>query len=216
MYTTCGLRVIGNWLMVIGSLVVYSNCANGHAPVAGDVYIYGGPLVSRTITWSRESRRDSPFLGGGILVAEGDFDQDGGLEIGLLAVDKYYIRSRDDSALTQKIYRLDITTGYKRWLASFVGVGIGVYSAYSMGDPRTVGSEAGSNTTEYDTSATRTEEYGLDASLDAEIEFSDRVFGLVGARYQISETRKRHESADLFCATIAVKYFLPKPRIAHH
>jgi hypothetical protein len=111
--------------------------------------------------------------------------------------------------MAESIKRIHITTGYRHWFWPWLSMGLGYYSAYSMGDPKVVRDERPSGK-ELLTSAHAITEYGADTSLQWEIYGDDR-FGLVlDTRYSFSTSRKSKEAANHYGALLSFKYLVPK------
>jgi hypothetical protein len=168
-----------------------------HTPKQGDIWATVGPFAY-------QERTDG--IG---LVAEGDVDMNGGVEIGLFYLDKTYKRAQESDRIAERIKRMYITTGYRHWFVPWLSAGLSIASSYSMGDPKVVSDERPSGL-ERTTSAREITEYGFDTSLLWEI-WSNEAFGVVAdVRYQRSLTRKSHEDADVVVFLLGFKYLVPK------
>lgn len=181
--------------------------ATAHTPSEGDIWATVGPMAYRTVTTAAIGS-DSPYTGGGI-VAEGDVDYNGGVEIAMLYIDKIYVRRRDEDVVAERIKRMYITTGYRHWFAPWASAAAAFFSSYSMGDPATVVDER-SSSDELKTVARDITEYGMDFSLQWEI-WSNGTIGLVAdARYSWSLSKRSREDADLYGLLLGFKYLVPK------
>ena len=196
--------------LIIAALLYlgFSNESAAHTPKEGDIRATAGPYFYRTRSSQTDLVKNSPYLGAG-LVAEGDVDYNGGVEIAILTQDKLYIAHEGDDTLAERITRLHITTGYRHWVTSFLSLGLAFYSSYSMGDAKVILDDRPSGQG-LETSAREITEYGLDLSAQWEVITIHDVAIVVDGRYSLSVTRKIHENADLYGFLIGLKYLLPK------
>jgi len=187
--------------------LVASSIALGHTPKEGDIWANIGPFIYKTKT-PHPIANEVPMSGGGI-VAEGDVDYNGGVEIAMIYLDKLYVRTRNDDVVAERIKRMYITTGYRHWFASPISAGLAFFSGYSMGDPKVVLDERPSGDSLV-TSARKITEYGFDTSIQCEL-YGDDHFGLVvDLRYSWSLSREEQEDADTYGAMLNFKYLVPK------
>ena len=180
-----------------------------HTPIEGDVWATTAPFFYRTNSKHPVSKK-SPNLGLAI-VAEGDVDYNGGVEIAMIFVDKTYISNAGDDTLAERIKRMHITTGYRHWFNPVVSAGLSFYSSYSMGDSQVILDDR-SNGSDLRTSSRDITEYGFDFSLQWEFINRGNFAAIADARYSLSTSRKIHESADHYGVLLGVKYLIPKQR----
>jgi hypothetical protein len=156
---------------------------------------------------------ERPQIGGGI-VAEGDVDYNGGVEIAMLYYNKYYARRRNADYIEQRIRRMYITTGYRHWLRPYLSGALSVYSAYSMGDVVDVTDHRPTNPYLTTTAADVTE-YGADLSIQAQLWGNDWLAIVADTRYSFALTKKRGERADMASVLLGLQYLVPKQGPAH-
>lgn len=197
-----------NYLPRIALLFVcHSGEAIAHAPKEGDVWATASPFFYRSITDAKYSK-GSPNVGGAI-VAEGDVDYNGGVEIAMIYVDKTYVSHTDEDSFVERIKRVHITTGYRHWFMPWVSAGAAFFSSYSMGDAQVIDDNRPSGR-ELETSARDITEYGFDFSVQWEVWRQDEFAVVADSRYFLSTTRKIHEDADLYGVLLGIKYLVPK------
>jgi hypothetical protein len=187
--------------------------AAAHEPRQGDIYATVGPYAYRTKT-GREVVKDETDFGLGI-VAEGDVDYNGGVEIAMIYLDKIYVRAPEEGDATridpyaERIRRMYITTGYRHWFTPWVSFAGAFFSSYSMGDPRHV-ELMPEGSAEDPTSARAITEYGMDFSVQVEIVRGKTYAIVADSRYSWSLSRKRREDADVMGVLVGFKYLVPK------
>lgn len=183
--------------------------AYAHQPEMGVVWATLGPNVYRTIPRHKIFDQESPYLSGGGLVAEGDLDENGGVEIAMIYFDKVYLRERYDDYTSEQIKRMFITTGYRHWFNDHLSAALAFYSSYSMGDVKTRHSELPSDT-DLTTTASKITEYGMDLSVQWELWNNGEMGVVADARYAWAITRLPHEDSDVYSLLLGFKYLIPK------
>ena len=178
-----------------------------HTPEEGKIWATFGPFAYQTKMHDPDKK--TPAFGGG-LVAEGDVDYNGGVEIAMIYIDKLYRIDRGGQSLEELIKRMYITTGYRHWFAKPFSFGGAFFSSYSMGDPKIIHDTFSSGDVE--TTARAITEYGFDFSLQWEMWSNETVAVVADGRYSWSLTRKAQEDADLYGVMIGLKYLVPKKR----
>jgi len=158
-------------------------------------------------------QKESPYLTGAGLIAQGDVDKNGGIEIALFYLDKFYLRRQGDDHITEKIKRMYVTTGYRHWFNKSFSSALAIYSSYSMGDARVVHDENTGG--DVPTTATEITEYGLDVSIQVELISNDELALVADSRYSQSLTAKSREDANVYGILLGLKYLIPKERFAH-
>jgi hypothetical protein len=177
-----------------------------HSPEEGQIWVTTGPYFYQTKT-SVPQPEKAPYLGYG-LIAEGDVDYNGGVEIALFYLDKLYFIEKGGDQVVEKIKRMFITTGYRHWFNRTFSFAGALFSSYSMGDPKIVVSP--DTVDGLKTSARNITEYGMDFSLQVEVWGNGVIAAVVDTRYSWSTTRNEGEDADVYGVTLAFKYLIPK------
>lgn len=185
------------------------SAAFAHSPQGGDIWASTGPFLQQTQA-PKDTEHNEPRLGWGV-IAQGDVDANGGVEIGLIYTDKTYILSHNQDLLTQRMKRMYVTTGYRHWFFAPISAALAVFSSYSMGDVKTL-VETDPTNEDLKTTAETITEYGLDVSLQWEVFAGDAVAVVADARYSKSLSAKKDEKADQVGAMLAFKYLIPKPK----
>ncbi len=179
-----------------------------HSPEEGMIWATTGPYVYRTKT-SMSHPGNTPYLGYG-LIAEGDVDSNGGVEIAIFYIDKLYFSDKGDAHVVEQIKRMFITTGYRHWFNETFSFAGAIFSSYSMGDPKVV--VGPDNADGLATSARDITEYGMDFSFQTELWGNGQTAFVLDSRYSWSGTRNQREDADVYGVALAVKYLVPKKR----
>lgn len=176
-----------------------------HTPREGDIRGSIGPF------WYKTDRRDHSFdsstQGGLGVVAEGDVDYHGGIEIGVFYIRQLFSIQKDSKELSEFGKRIYITTGYRHWFVPEFSAAAAFFSSYAMGDPQVVRNDFGINA-QPKSSASDVTEYGFDFSLQYEPLHKDRLSLVVDARYSLSVTPKPGEASNFFGLFVAFKYFI--------
>lgn len=183
--------------------------AFAHTPAEGKVWGTVGPMAYRTGSNSVLASEE-PNVGGGV-VAEGDVDQNGGVEIAMFYIDKLYLRRLESGLLAERIKRMYITTGYRHWFTPWISTALAFFSSYSMGDVRIIAGKEGPGPGDH-TTARQITEYGADFSLEWEVWGDENTNFVIDGRYSKSMTAKRDERADLYGMLFGVTYLIPKTR----
>src|SRR5690554_6853437 len=82
-----------------------------HQPEEGKIFGTFGPHIYQSHLMQTEASVDNPIEKGFGLIAEGDLDHNGGLEIGMFYLNKQYVRQRSDQLLIERAKRMYITMG---------------------------------------------------------------------------------------------------------
>lgn len=186
-------------------LLLGTQVAQAYTPSEGKVTALGGPLLFKTNYDADTPGLHSPMLGGIGLIAEGDLDDHGGLEISMFYMRKQYFRQMDGKYVAERAKALYVTMGYRRWFSSRFSGAIALFSSYSMGDPRVIYSDFTPAATP-NTSARDTTEYGFDFSLQWEILNFNKYAVVLDTRYSLSVTEKDHEDSDHYGALLGLRY----------
>ncbi len=185
-------------------IVAFSVRAQAHQPVDGNIWVTGGFFGYATHQWHH--RFESPFVGSGGLVVQGDLHKYGGLEISFFYLDKVFSVQKDDLVVTERGKRMYIVMGYRHWFNKKNSAAAGFFSSYSMGDPTILRNDfpAGAKP---NTSADDMTEYGFDLSYQHEPISKGRWSAIVDLRYSYSVTPKGFEDSNHYGVLIGLKYF---------
>lgn len=186
------------------------NCF-AYEPEEGKVTATLGPFYSRTNYGGGNSGSNVAFLGGAGVVAVGDINKNGSLEVGMFYSPRVFFREHTDLLIAEKTQAMHISMGYRRWINSYFSTSLSFYSSYSMGDPVVIYSDFTSGT-EIDTSARDVTEYGLDGSMQADLITYDKVTLIFSGRYSLSLTSKDNERADQFGFFLGLRFLVQEDK----
>lgn len=200
------MKAIRNLLFIILTLLTAESFA--YVPQEGNVTAMLGPFLYKTNFGHANVGSESQRRVGTGLVATGDLNRNGALEIGLFTLNKSYLKKQSGKYIIQDAELLHITMGYRYYISERFSTSLTFFSAYALGTPLTIYSEfsPGENV---DTSAKDTTEYGFDLAGQAELfNFSDRWGFMLEGRYSLSLTPKENERADHFGALLMLRYII--------
>jgi hypothetical protein len=184
--------------------------AFAHEPADGSIY---GTLAPYTIrTQPRDHEFSSPWTGGFGLIAEGDLDQHGGIEIGAMYLNQLFSLKQDNLEVEELGHRIYVTTGYRYWPADWFSVALTFFSSYSIGSGQIVHNEFPASQTP-ETSAHVITSYGFDGSVQFEPWHKDRYAMIVDLRYSYSITPRPGEDSNFYGAMVGLKYFIQSPDV---
>lgn len=178
-----------------------------YTPSEGKVSAILGPFLYKTNFQGSDSGAKSPYLGDFGLIAQGDLNNKGGLEIALLHMNKLFFRQSNGNYIAEKTELIHVTMGYRYWFTNYLAAGLSFYSAYSIGAPFVEHSDFPLNSN-IDTSARDTTEYGFDLSLQSEVWSHENYAVILDARYSLSVTSKQNEDANLYGLLVGLKYMI--------
>lgn len=176
-------------------------------PSEGNISLYGGPFLYKTNILHTTKAPTPPNQLGFGMVLLGDINNKSSLEIGLFILDKNYYRDIGNDYLGEQSQVVHITMGYRRWFSEMFSGSLTFYSAYSMGDIKTLHNDflpgSGANT-----SASDVTEYGFDLALQTEIWEKENNAIALDLRYSKSVTSKKDEDSDHYGVLIGYRYLL--------
>ena len=179
-----------------------------YVPKAGNVTAIFGPQINQTVSNGSKTGADTPIQHGYGLIAVGDTNDYGALEIGTFYLPKIFVREVGGKFLSQKTQTMHITLGYRYWLAPSISTSLSFYSAYSMGSYNTLHSDMPLDQIENITSAQDYTEYGFDLALQAEVWSSGRYGIVLDGRYSQSVTNKPSEDANHWAFLVGLRYLI--------
>jgi hypothetical protein len=183
------------------SITLLPSQAQAYKPEIGRVSASTGPFVfDSDVKNNNNNFYPRPRIGYSLLV-EAIFAKKSGIEVGLFYLNKPYLRDDGTNFLIQKTTRMYITTSYRYWLCDYFSSAIGIFSSFTMGDPKTLEKSAGLPD-DFKTSASSIANYGVDLSLRFEYEI-DKKNGLnFDFRYSYSWTQEADELTNHLLAGI--------------
>ena len=190
--------------LILFSLLLIGFEGRGHTPNRGAIHASFGPVLFRSHNIStREPDRTTNV--GFSLVAEGDVDYNGGLEIGFSYLRQPYTLRDGLKVNIEETKRIYATIGYRHWIDSYHSLGLLFFSSYSMGDPQVIHTDY-PMTDRPDSSAQDIAEYGFDFSAQREIPLRGRWSFVFDGRYSLSLTSKKREDSNFYGVFFAAKY----------
>lgn len=188
-------------------MVLVSIQAWSYTPKEGSVSALLSPLIMQSEFQSKTDEIRNPYFGGLSLIAQGDVNDTGSLEIGLFHFDKVYYMTSANQAITEKIELMHVTLGYRYWLNSIFSLSLSFSSSYSIGDPQITFSQFPVGQ-EVKTSAHDTTEYGFDLSIQTELWTNTKSSIIADTRYYYSVTPKDSEKANHYLVQIGYKQLI--------
>lgn len=176
-----------------------------YTPEEGKVTATFGPYINKTNFEKANTGITAPFIGGFALVVVGDISARGSLEIATIYTPQIFIRELEGKYLSERSQTVHITMGYRRWLSSYLSASLAFYSAYTIGDPEVLYRDAGASS-ELDTSARDTTEYGFDLATQGELWSHDKWAVILEGRYSRSVTSKVNEHSDQYGVLLGLRY----------
>ncbi|MGE4130890.1 MAG: hypothetical protein AB7F86_04595 [Bdellovibrionales bacterium] len=172
---------------------------------ARDGDIHGTGVFSFYRTLPRDHGFNPQWLNAIGLVAEGDIDYHGGLEISAFYTRQMYSIQKDGLVHTEVGKRMHIVLGYRHWFNSRFSLGGGFFSSYSMGGGRVVHSEFSSNQ-QPKTSASDLTDYGFDFSAQFEPIQMGHFAIVLDVRSSLPVTAKPGEDMAFWGGYIGLKF----------
>lgn len=204
MERSLSLRHLTRFLTVV--LLICGYDALAHQPEDGKVYAALGPYLYKTQEWEEQFR--SPTYGGWGLVAEGDLNRYGGLELTVMYMQPLFALEREDKKVVERVQRIYIAMGWRHWFSRDFSVSPSFFSSYALGDAHIVRNEFGAAPNPPHTSARDPVDYGIALSAQLETLRMDRFAVIIDGRYSYSLTPKPGEDMNQFGLFVALKYFI--------
>lgn len=178
-----------------------------YEPEEGNVTASLGPFVYKTNFGQADVNFQSPERVGAALIATGDLNKNGALEIAVFTLNKSYLKERNGKFIVQDAELVHITMGYRYYMSRWLSTSLTLFSAYALGNPYTIYTEF-SPSDDVDTSAKDNTEYGFDFAVQAELYSLENWAAVADARYSLSLTPKEHERGDHFGLLLGVRYLV--------
>ncbi|MEZ0393186.1 MAG: hypothetical protein ACAH59_13275 [Pseudobdellovibrionaceae bacterium] len=196
---------------LIFALFLTSSDLWAYVPKEGNVTAAVGPYLHQNDFQSAGSRLEVPVLGGFALIAQGDVNDRGSLDLGFFYLQKDFYRDQGSQFLAEKTDMLLVTMGYRWWLSERFSTAFAFFSSYTMGEPEVMYRTVTPGES-FDTSATDITEYGLQFSLQAELWTQDQFALILDGRYSYFLTLKENEHGNDYGALIALRYLVQEKK----
>ena len=164
--------MINHKLLLMIPAFIFTLTAQGYDAEDGNITVTGGPFVYKTLFRDTDAGAKSGFHGDFGLIANGDLNDKGSLEIAMFHMNKLYSRDENGKSQVEQTQVMHISMGYRRWLHPYLSGALGFYSAYPMDDTKVVHTDFAPGT-EITTSARDKTEYGFDFSVQCELWHND-------------------------------------------
>lgn len=196
-----------NKLLLTFLLFLCTSSAKAYDPQEGKITAVIGPFIYKSNFATNEDGAKSPVLADFGILASGDVNKTGSIEIGLIHMHKLFFRDQDAYSIVEETQQIQVSMGYRRWISPYLSTGLSFYSAYPMDEPRIV-----HNTfplgTEPQTSAQDLTEYGLEFSVQSELWQDSFISVVADARYSLNLTSKANEKADHYGILLGIRYLV--------
>lgn len=183
----------------------FSPLAWSYSPHAGNVTAALGPYIHKTN--DQHFGLNSPTDTGVGLIANGDTNSTGALEVALFKYNMTYFRERSGLKISESTDLLEIAMGYRYWALPWLSGSLSFYSTYSMGGVSVRQSQFPPGQ-ELETSAHATTMYGFDFDLQQEIWNHEKFSVVADERYGLSITSRSGEKADQYGVFVGLRYLI--------
>lgn len=192
-------------LLIFSFIITTTFQAYSYTPEEGNITANYNLLVNKSDFSSSVAK--NPYYGGFALVANGDLNSSGALEVAIIQTQKLYLRTADPYTITERAKLVHISMGYRHWFSSIFSASLAIASEYSYGSPQIHFSNL-PPTQKLETSAYDTTEYGIDLDLQTEL-WSNGKYGVtLDTRYYYSFTPRSHEKANAYSLMIGLRYLI--------
>ncbi len=189
--------------------------AQGHVPVEGKIFGTLGPYFHKVAPSYVQDSASGPLSSDFALIGEGDFNNKGGVEVGIFYGTKTYQRAYGGNThLSERVHKLSVPVGYRQWLTPKFSLALEFDASYTMGIPQTIFNNAPAGIEP--TSARSLTEYGVDVSGQWEAYTVNRFALLIDTRYFYSLTAKPNEDANQYSFLVGIKYLIQEKYPSTH
>ncbi len=203
------MSIGGKVFLVIFLLV---SQASAYVPNEGNVTATLGTFIYKNNFPDTVHGAHSADFGSLGLIALGDLNTTGSLEIAIFDLQKLYYREQAGFELVEQKEVIHITMGYRYWINPYFSSSLSFYSSYSMGDAKIVHSTFALGT-EIDTSARDTTEYGFDFAIQGDL-YSRELWAITAeARYSLSVTSKESENSDHYGLMLGFRHLMQEKNV---
>ncbi|MEQ1877706.1 MAG: hypothetical protein ABL958_13765 [Bdellovibrionia bacterium] len=207
------------YIFVVISLY-FGSLAQAYNPQEGNISAVFGPVVSKAVFEGPATGSATSAMTGIGLLAIGDVNTAGSLEIGVFHLTKQFYREQNGLFVGEQTNLIQIDMGYRMWLGNVFSIGLFLFSSYTIGDFAVVHNDLPAGQT-LETSARDTTEYGASLSILTELLNRGPVAMMLDTRYSYDVTKRDDERADHFSFLIGLRFLLqekvaPPPRPQTH
>lgn len=199
---------------ILSILFGFHHKAEAHLAEEGMIWATVGPLVNRTLETPQAPGDISKYYNGLGLIVEGDTSHHGGLELGILHVERQYHLKHQGNFVVQRVNRLHAPIGYRYWFNERLSAMVAFYSSYRMGNIEDVYRHPSIDKNVKTSAEKKPCEYGFDFAAQWEILRFNRYAAVFDWRYSHVINEVAHESADHMTILIGLKYLVQSKTIA--
>jgi hypothetical protein len=176
-----------------------------YTPQEGNITATLGPFFYKADFRSKGTDINAPVKGDLGILTNGDFNQEGALEVGIFRIRKNYYREESFRYFAEESALVHVTMGYRRYFSPLWSGSIAFFSSYTMGYRSTFYSDFPTGQ-EPTTSASDITEYGFDFALQREVWTQDTFSVVIDGRYSYSLTPKLNEQSNHFGLMIGLRF----------
>ncbi len=193
--------------LTLSSILSLSLCISSeilaHDAQEGKVMATVGGLLSRLVH-TPEGIGNPPLWGTGLTI-EADANDKGGVEVSLFYLDNQYSVQQGSSLLVERVHRIYIPLGYRRWVSDRLSWGASFFSSFRIGAYNPMYASPGIDPN-FTTSARDVTEYGFDVSVQWDLWRHNNYYLVIDARYSFPVTEQPDEFSDVHMVFLGLKY----------
>jgi hypothetical protein len=195
------------FLLIFGAIPAFA-----YEPSEGNITATFGPYFSKTNFAGSNSGATAPVFRGLGLVALGDIDNKGSLEIAIFYTPKVFIREQAGQFISEQTDLVHVGMGYHYWINGTISTSLDFVTTYTTGDAVVTHNDFPIGQ-DMDTSARDITEYGFDFSVQWQLWESDRLGAVLDGRYTHYITKKADEISDDFGLLIGIRYVVQEKEL---
>lgn len=199
-------------LLIAASTLFAPAFASAYKPKEGNISATLGWILHQTNFDSTHTGARAPYQGDVALVATGDINDVGSIEVGVYHLNKQYFRSQGFQYVGEAVETIHITMGYRHWWAPRFSTALSFASSHSMGYVTRIHDDFAPGQA-INTSASDTTEYSADLSIQYDLFSYDRFTAAINGIYSLSFTGKPNEKADHYGVIIGLRYFIQEKQV---
>lgn len=194
-------------LLLIGIMFEFVQITQSYAykPQEGSITATLAPFIYQSPHKVVLEGHNAPYLGGAALIANGDVNDRGSLELSLFHFNKRFFSEDDGRELIEQRKVAYIGMGYRHWWVERFSTALAFFSSYTLGEPTVLKDDLPPGSL-VDTSVRDAVEYGFDFSIQHELWQHEKWSMIVDGRYSWNITSKAHEFADHYGILLGIKY----------
>lgn len=192
---------------LLAALFLSPQTVSAYSPKEGNISATFGWVLHRTNFQTSHTGASAPYQGDLALLLTGDVNDRAAIEIAAYHMNKQFFRDLGSQYVGEETEQIEITMGYRHWIAPSFSVAVAFSSAYTLGYVRQIHNDF-APLPAIDTSAQDKVEYAGHFSAQADLYTFERWTASVNALYSLSFTGKPNEKADHYGIVIGLRYFI--------